>query len=142
MAIKQKIDFETVKRRISEMDLAKTDMVIGIAEGGMPPAKLISEKLGCGLCRVKFSYRNDDNVPIHTVPLLLEEPVLKEGIADILIVDDVSVSGRTLKSACALFAEYNVRTLVLIGTADHVVFPEIRSCVTWPWKKGNNDAGE
>lgn len=117
------------------MYLPKVDIVIGIAEGGIVPAKLISKKIGCGFSSVKFSYRDDKNTPIYASPVLLEEPLLNEKVKEVLIVDDVSVSGKTLRSACDLFEGYKVRTLVLIGSADHVVFPEIRSCVIWPWKK-------
>jgi hypoxanthine phosphoribosyltransferase len=51
-----------------------------------------------------------------------------------LVVDDVSVSGKTLEKARQLLAGNEVKTLTLKGNADYVIFPEIRDCVKWPWK--------
>ncbi|MEM8970289.1 MAG: hypothetical protein AAGE93_27990, partial [Bacteroidota bacterium] len=55
----------------------------------------------------------------------------------ILLVDDVSVTGKTLKTVKAELAEYRVTTFVLKGKADLVVFPDIGTCVDWPWKSIN-----
>lgn len=51
----------------------------------------------------------------------------------ILLVDDVSVTGKTLEKVKKELYGYEVTTLVFKGKADHVLFPEIRTCVEWPW---------
>ncbi len=52
----------------------------------------------------------------------------------LLLVDDVSVSGKTMKMAKEALAGNEVKTLALKGKADYVLFPEISECVKWPWK--------
>lgn len=52
----------------------------------------------------------------------------------ILLVDDVSVSGKTLQTAKELLSGHIVTTFTLKGKADLVLFPEIGDCVKWPWK--------
>ena len=52
----------------------------------------------------------------------------------ILLVDDVSVSGKTMNAALEQLEGLNVRTLAMKGKADFVLFPEIKDCVKWPWK--------
>ena len=52
----------------------------------------------------------------------------------ILLVDDVSVSGQTLATVQARLRNFTVTTLVLKGKADLVVFPQLATCVRWPWK--------
>jgi hypothetical protein len=34
-----------------------------------------------------------------------------------------------------LLAGHEVTTLVMKGKADYVLFPEVRTCVQWPWKE-------
>jgi hypothetical protein len=46
----------------------------------------------------------------------------------------VSVTGKTLAFARTLLPGHDIRTLVLKGRGDYVVFPEIALCVDWPWK--------
>jgi hypoxanthine phosphoribosyltransferase len=51
-----------------------------------------------------------------------------------LLVDDVSVSGKTLNEALRYFEGLQIKTLTMKGRADYVLFPEIQDCVKWPWK--------
>lgn len=53
-----------------------------------------------------------------------------------MLVDDVSVTGQTLELARSLLAGWKLTTLVLKGKeADFVLFPEVASCVNWPWNE-------
>lgn len=45
----------------------------------------------------------------------------------------MSVTGKTLEKVKKELYGYEVTTLVFKGKADHVLFPEIRTCVEWPW---------
>lgn len=116
------------------MSFPPCDLVVGIAQGGIAPATLIAYILGRELRIVHFNFRNQDNTPVHPQPVLLNEITIPAGVKRILLVDDVSVSGKTLKAAKDLLAQYEVTSFVLRGKADYVLFPEIDYCVKWPWK--------
>ena len=51
----------------------------------------------------------------------------------LLVVDDVAVTGATLRTAVEALTPRAATTLVIIGRADLVAFPEIDMCVTWAW---------
>jgi xanthine phosphoribosyltransferase len=90
--------------------------------------------LSAELITLKINYRNNDNRPIYEVPKILSE--INENLEGkkILIVDDVSVTGKTLQTAKSYLNLPQADTLVLKGKADYVIFPEIGACVNWPWK--------
>ena len=134
----KEISIEEVKERLENISLPHFDLVVGIAEGGKAPAKIISDNLGCALKIIKINYRDEKNVPVYKEPIVLETVDLPHEAKDILVVDDVSVSGKTMATAKTLLEDYNVKALVLKGDADYVVFPELDSCVKWPWHKENN----
>jgi len=117
------------------MELPATDLVIGIGSGGIVPASLAAFHLNAELRIVTLNYRDEQNNPRHEEPVVLNIPpgMELEG-KRILLVDDVSVSGKTLQAARTLLAGHQVKTLTMKGNADYVLFPEIRECVQWPWK--------
>lgn len=132
--MKTNISFVDIARRLRELPLPDTQLVIGIADGGTVPANLVAYKLGCELRLVKIRYRNEANAPEYPAPVVSAMPDIPAGIKNILIVDDVSVSGKTIVALEELLNGYETRTLVFKGTADYVLFPEIANCVNWPWK--------
>jgi hypoxanthine phosphoribosyltransferase len=127
------LSFGEVARAISNLDLPEVDHVIGIRRGGVVPASLIAYRLGCDLTILDINYRDDENKPRYETPVANSRPILPPGTKEVLVVDDVSVSGSTLRTAGELLQDVLVTTLVLKGKADYVVFPEIRTCVNWPW---------
>ncbi len=139
-----KIDlpFQEIADVIRHLALPSFDLVVGIGRGGAVPASLIAYKLDCPLVVARFNYRDDDNQPRHDAPVLLMPAAVPEGVRRVLIVDDVSVTGKTMEAAKKLFDGYDVTTLVMKGRADHVLFPEIRSCVNWPWNPVVNEPSE
>ena len=131
---KVSLDFETISRALKRINLPLVDCVVGIAEGGIVPAGLLAHQLDCPLRILRINYRDADNSPQHPIPTLLADvPSLPES-THILLVDDVSVSGQTLALARGLLQQYDIITFTLKGKADIVLFPEIASCVNWPWK--------
>jgi len=128
------IPFSQICRALNKIKLPECDLVVGISDGGTVPASLTAAMLGCDLKIVKFSYRGPDNAPIHPEPKCLNGFVLPAGVKKVLLVDDVSVSGKTLVAAARLLKDCRVVTFVFKGQADHVLFPEIKECVDWPWK--------
>ena len=129
------IDFFRIHQAIENAEFSDCDLVVGIGEGGIVPAALIAAKKGHELRIVRFNYRNEKNIPQHPEPLLLDRISIPKNIKHILLVDDVSMSGKTMQAARTLFKDYNIKTLVLKGKADYVLLPELKSCVKWPWSR-------
>ncbi len=129
------LSFDAISRRLHDLSIPDVDVVVGIAEGGTVPAALLAHQLHKPLALVTLNYRAPDNTPQRPAPELLGDvPDLPAG-SRLLLVDEAGVSGATLAAARALFPEHAVTTLVLKGKGDVVAFPEVRTCVAWPWKR-------
>jgi|SRR5690554_4350677 hypoxanthine phosphoribosyltransferase len=128
------LDFPTIAERLDALELPHVDLVVGIATGGIAPATLIAYKQRTDLLILQFNYRDEQNKPRFEHPVRQSEISIPDGVRSILLVDDVSVSGKTLDAARAFLKEYDITTLVMKGKADYVVLPEIGDCVDWPWK--------
>lgn len=116
------------------MDLPSVDLVIGIGSGGIVPASLLAFHLKAELQVLVLNYRDENNQPRFDEPVVLQKPPMNLEGKRILLVDDVSVSGKTMNAALKQLEGYNVKTLAMKGKADYVLFPEIKDCVKWPWK--------
>jgi len=128
------LSFKEIADRIRNLNLPDFDFVAGIADGGVVPASLLAYKLNIELITVKINYRDPENKPRYEEPKVFILPPHDVKDKRILLVDDVSVTGKTLNTAKELFTGNNITTLTLKGKADFVLFPEIRECVNWPWK--------
>ncbi len=135
----QDISFGEITERIVNLRLPEFDLVVGIAEGGLVPAGIIAYKLGIELKVIRINFRDISNAPLYDQPKVISD--IKD-VKDkkILLVDDVSVSGKTLEKAKEMLSGNEVHTLTLKGKADYVLFPEIRDCVKWPWKIYSEDS--
>jgi hypoxanthine phosphoribosyltransferase len=129
-----KLSLKRIVSAINKYKLPDFDLVLGIAEGGMIPAVLIAGKLGCKIKLVHINFRDDQNFIKFSQPRILSKLLLPKNIKNVLIVDDVSRSGKTLKSAKTVLKNYKSKTMVFVGKADYVLFPAIKSCVKWPWQ--------
>ncbi|KAF0237248.1 MAG: hypothetical protein FD181_2082 [Prolixibacteraceae bacterium] len=129
------LSFKEITERLKQMDLPEIDLVIGIGSGGVPPATFVAFYLNADLEVMTLNYRDEKNTPRFDEPKVLHKPLWNLEGKRILLVDDVSVSGKTLKTALELLKGYNVKTLAMKGKADFVLFPEIKDCVKWPWKE-------
>lgn len=129
------LSFTEISARLRSMNLPETDLVIGIGTGGIVPASLVAFQLGCELQIITLNYRDESNTPRYDNPVIVNMPPMPslEG-KRILLVDDVSVSGKTLNEALLQFHGLQINTLTMKGKADYVLFPEIKDCVKWPWK--------
>lgn len=128
------LSFKTIQERLNKLLLPKFDLIIGIADGGIVPASLAAYKTGCEIEIIKINYRDINNAPSFDKPKLLSKISEFHQKKNILIVDDVSVSGKTLEFAKSFFKGNEIKTLVFKGKGDFVLFPEIKDCVSWPWK--------
>ncbi len=131
---KVNLDFTTISRALKEFPLPEVDRVVGIATGGTVPASLIAHQLDRPMSLMEINYRAPDNSPRYVEPVLKSWQPLSIGGQKILLVDEVSVSGKTMEFARSFLEEHEVITFVLKGKADYVLFPDIAACVNWPWK--------
>lgn len=129
------LSFKEISERLKQMDLPDIDLVIGIGSGGVPPATFVAFYLNADLEVMTLNYRDENNNPRYDEPKVLYQPLWNLKGKRILLVDDVSVSGKTINAALELLKGYNVKTLAMKGKADFVLFPEIKDCVKWPWKE-------
>ena len=128
------LSFKQISERLKELVLPEIDLVIGIGSGGVPPATFVAFHLNAELQVMTLNYRDEQNVPRYESPKVLNKPHWNLEGKRILLVDDVSVSGKTMNAALEQLDGYNVKTLAMKGKADFVLFPEIKDCVKWPWK--------
>lgn len=135
---KPALPFEEISRRLRAFSFpADIDAVVGIATGGVVPACLIAHQLGKPVFFVSLNYRDETNTPRHAAPLATAPaPTIPAGLQRLLVVDEVSVTGSTLAAARRLLPGRDLTTFVLKGRgpADLVLFPDVESCVRWPWK--------
>ena len=133
------LTFKTITQRLMQMKLPETDLVIGIGSGGIVPASLVAFYLQADLRIIVLNYRDELNNPKGENPEIIHLPDdLDLENKRILLVDDVSVSGRTLQKGIEMLFPHKVKTLTMKGKADYVLFPEIKECVNWPWKYPNS----
>lgn len=133
-ADKVALGFDAIAARVKAAPLPTVDLVVAIATGGIVPGALVAYELGVPLHRLDINYRAPDNTPQRPAPQLLASPDLPAPGSRVLLVDDVAVTGQTLALAGGLLSECDVTTLTLKGrAADIVLFPEVASCVAWPW---------
>ena len=135
MSVKKKValDFLEIRTTLERLTLSEVDLVVGIATGGSVPASLVAYRFSLPLLMMQLNYRAEDNTPQRPEPQL-QAPFQPPEAQRVLLVDDVSVSGKTLAAAKKLLPHCEVTTLVMKGRGDIVLFPEVSSCVVWPWK--------
>ena len=134
MRDKVALDFVAISRRLKQLVLPEVDGVVGIGSGGVVPAALIAYELERPLLILPINYRAPDNIPRHDAPVLLRDTAVPPEWQHVLLVDDVSVSGKTMAFAKKQMIGRTITTLAMKGRADYVLFPEIDVCVRWPWK--------
>ena len=128
------LSFKEIISRLETIEFPPIDLVIGIGTGGVPAATMVAYHLGAELQVITLNYRDEQNNPRYEKPKNLHAPDLQLKGKRILLVDDVSVSGKTMNAALQLLDGYQVQTCAMKGKADYVLFPEIKDCVKWPWK--------
>jgi len=120
----------------------KPDVVIAIARGGLLLAGAISYALGtkqCGSINVEFYTDIEQVLPEPIVhPPMLDAPALA-GLT-VLLVDDVSDSGRTLAKVLELLTEVGaeVRTATLYTKSRTILVPDYSyrdtdDWIVFPW---------
>lgn len=125
--------FEEVLQRVREIDIPETfDMVIAIANGGIIPAAMINQRLGCEFHLLKINLRDAMQNKLYDKPKLLQEIDFDYKGKRILLVDDRVKTGTTLQFAKELLSDAKVvKTLAANGIADYCLYNE--PCFRFPW---------
>ncbi|CAN5624190.1 hypothetical protein BH23DEI1_BH23DEI1_05570 [soil metagenome] len=134
------LTFHAIAARLRHLldtnDLRHVDDVVAVARGGVVAGALVAYHLGLPLHVVRSRFRDDGNAPMATAPTVAAQSPDLTG-HHVLVVDDVSVTGATLRAVAEVLGAAGTTTLVLKGrpgSADHVVFDDVPSCVAWPWE--------
>ena len=117
---KVNLDFTTISRALKTFPLPEVDHVVGIADGGIVPASLIAHQINRPMSLIQINYRARDNSPRYPRPVLLSWQPLPIGGQRILLVDEVSVSGKTMKFA---------QSFLKIGKSSPRIMPSAGSAV-------------
>lgn len=133
----QDLSFKEIRQRLNNFVLPDFDLIIAIANGGIVPASLVAYRTGIEMRTIRINYRDEKNNPLYETPQLITELNYEVKKLKLLIVDDVSVTGKTLEKASSILNGNEISTLVFKGKADFVLFPEIKTCVNWPWRVGD-----
>ena len=132
------LSMKKIEEHLRSFQFPDVDLIVGIASGGIYPARLIAEFLDLPLLMITINFRSSENTPRYSSPQLIKKDDISKDYKKLLLVDDVSVSGKTLQFAKKQLRNYQVKTFVMKGKADFVLFPEIKTCVNWPWKQDPN----
>jgi len=125
--------FDEVIERVRELEISESfDMVVAIANGGIIPAAMINQRLGCEFHLLKLNLRDALQNKLYDKPKLLAEIDFEFKGKRILLVDDRVKTGTTLQFAKELLSEAKyVKTLAVNGIADYCLYNE--SCFRFPW---------
>jgi adenine/guanine phosphoribosyltransferase-like PRPP-binding protein len=133
------LSFREISKAMHHFSFPEIDFVIGIATGGIYPAIMAAHQLKVDFGFLHLHYRDQENKPLYEEPRFLSKSRINlNPFKRILLVDEVSVSGKTMDKALEMLKNHEVTTFVLKGKGDLVLFPDIRTCVIWPWKIGES----
>lgn len=111
----------------------KFDLLVAIGRGGIVPAAILNQKFNVDLKILWLRFRDDDNNEESKSPKLMREMDFSVQGKKVLIVDDVSRSGKSLEYAKSLLSEADtLKTFVVNGNADYFLYDE--ECFKFPWK--------
>lgn len=125
--------FDEVLGRVRALEIPEQfDMVVAIANGGIIPAAMINQRLGCEYHLLKLNLRDAMQNKLYDKPKLLAEIDFDYKDKRILLVDDRVKTGTTLQFAKELLSEAAiVKTLAVNGIADYCLYNE--PCFRFPW---------
>jgi len=138
MVYTQSIDwtefYTELDRVLAEMEGERFEAIVAIAQGGILPAALLQQEWGVPMGVVHINYRDHENKPRFADARLLEEGPPPFAGRKVLLVDDVSRTGRTLARAGAYLAGSTVKTFLVNGEADFRLY-QTEECLRMPWKR-------
>ncbi len=120
--------------RLDEIKFEQFDLIVAIARGGIIPASFIQQKLNIPMKIIEINYRDNTHTPRYEEPKLLEDLSFIVKDKKILLVDDVSKTGKTLEKAKQQLKGNKIKTCIVNGNADYSLFQH-DTCIKMPWKR-------
>ena len=124
-------ELDRVKRETAE---ERFDAIVAVAQGGIIPAALLQQEWGIPMSIVRINYRDPENKPRFDDARLLDGTLCPYRDKRILLVDDVSRTGRTLARARTWLEGNIVKTFLVNGKADYRLY-DTEECLRMPWKR-------
>jgi xanthine phosphoribosyltransferase len=134
-SIDWKAFYSELDRALREMAMERFDMIAAVANGGIISAALLQQEWDIPLHIIRINYRDAENKPRFDEARLLEQSPFPFSGKKVLLVDDVSRTGRTIARAQEYLAGNTVRTFLLNGKADYRLYDN-SECLRMPWKRG------
>ena len=131
------VNWEKYIQYLEEMEFKDFDLIIAIGSGGIIPAAFIQRKLDIPMKIININYRDPDHKPRYEDAVLLEEKEFPIKDKRILLVDDVSRTGKTLRKAKEYLIGNQIKTFTVNGEGDYSFFNQ-EECLRMPWLDINN----
>ncbi len=129
----QHISLDDMMKRIRECLTNDFDLVVAVGRGGVLPGYLAARYLHVPLEIVDVRYRDDTHMPIYPEPRVGKPLGIDPRGKRVLLTDDVSNSGATLRKASELLDGAKITTLVISGKGDFSLYGPHNRCIRWPW---------
>jgi hypoxanthine phosphoribosyltransferase len=126
----KEISWQQFTDRLNSIQFKSYDHIVAIGRGGIIPAAFIQHKLSLPMSILYIKYRDDSHMPMYEDAVLHNQLDLKG--KRILLVDDVSRTGKTLKQAKEHLADNEMTTFLINGKADLSMFDSVE-CLKMPW---------
>lgn len=91
----------------------KIDTIVAISRGGLVPARILSDLLSMYISHITISSYNDLKQKKETV--ITESPSRSFRNETILLVDEVSDSGKTFKRALSYFSNFHIKKIYTLA---------------------------
>lgn len=127
------ISFKKIIDKIKKIKFEKFDLIIAIGRGGIIPASLAADRLKIDMFVLWLNFRDKNNNPKYKSPKLTKKFNFKLKNKKILLVDDVSKTGKTLEKAKKILKGNEIKTFVINGAADYNIINS-KECVEFPWR--------
>lgn len=128
------MDFNELHSKLISINFDKFDLIVAIGNGGIVPGALIQNFLKIPMEILWINFRDENNNPIRKEPIVtkINTNLKKLEGKKILIVDDVTRTGATLKKAKDILKNNKLKTFVINGQADYCLTNQVE-CLKLPW---------
>jgi uncharacterized protein len=127
------IDWKEFFERLDKINFSNFDLIVAIGNGGIIPAAFIQRKLNIPMKIIGINYRDEENKPKYDDAKIIEAEINFKN-KKVLLIDDVSRTGKTLAKAKEILKGNMIKTFVINGEADYNLFNS-KECIMMPWNK-------